>query len=91
MSRAIHSEKPSRPLRHAQLGLNGIFHTVLVIIDSGADESFLDMSLADKLGIFRELLPEPIDAKVLDGQLPTSRLRINLTYQVITTKHSLLT
>jgi hypothetical protein len=38
-----------------------------VLIDSGADESFMDTTLVSDLGISTQLLSIPMDARALDG------------------------
>ena len=63
------SEKPSRPLIHAQLFCKGQVNTVSVLIDSGADTNLLDRALAEQLGIEQEPLSQPIKATALDGRL----------------------
>ena len=44
-------------------------HTVAVLIDSGADASLLDITLAFQMGLGREVLEKPINATALDGRL----------------------
>lgn len=44
-----------------------LFHPVLV--DSGADKSFMDWRLAEKLGVRLLPLPKPLEASSLDGRL----------------------
>ena len=39
-----------------------------VLIDSGADESFMDATLVSELGISTQLLSVPMDARALDGR-----------------------
>ena len=69
MSHISSSEKPSRPLIHAQLFCKGQMNTVSVLIDSGADTNLMDRELAEQLGIEKELLCQPIKATALDGRL----------------------
>ena len=69
MSRMMNLEMPSRPLTHAQLSCLGKMHTVAVLIDSGADASLLDITLAFQMGLGREALEKPINATALDGRL----------------------
>lgn len=40
-----------------------------VLVDSGADESFSDEELVERLGLVTEPLPEPPEASALDGHL----------------------
>lgn len=40
-----------------------------VLVDSGADEIFMDWRLADQLGLQRIPLTKPLEASALDGRL----------------------
>ena len=44
-------------------------HPVTALIDSGADESIMDWSLALRLGLHPEKLPSPMSARALDGHV----------------------
>ena len=59
------------PLFHSLTDIQVKHHAITVslggLIDSGADESFMDWSLAHKLGVKTELLPQPLEASALDG------------------------
>ena len=65
----MNSEMPSRSLVQVKLFCSGNYQTVSALIDSGADESLLDRTLASKLGLGQVDLEEPIDASALDGRL----------------------
>ena len=53
VSRTVQPEMPSRSLFHGQFTVAGQTHTLAVFIDSGADASFMDNTLAAQLGIDR--------------------------------------
>lgn len=59
----------SRPLTHAKLLVVSGSHTLATLIDSGADDSFIDEELVTQLGIDRVLLPQPVPANALEGHL----------------------
>jgi hypothetical protein len=42
--------------------------SILVLIDSGANESFMDTTLVSELGISNHPLSIPMDVRALDGQ-----------------------
>ena len=42
---------------------------VNALVDSGADDSFMDAGLVEQLGLSKEQLPEAIEATTLDGRL----------------------
>lgn len=60
---------PTRPLIHAKLLPSIGPQTISVLIDSGADASFIDSGLATQLNLSREPLPKPVPARALDGHL----------------------
>ena len=68
MSRTVNSEMPSRSLVQVKLSCSGNYQTVAALIDSGVDESLLDMTLA-QLGLGQVVLEKPFDATALDGRL----------------------
>lgn len=48
---------------------------LFALIDSGADESFLDSAVVEQLGLSIECLDEPIEAKALDGRISPGHLK----------------
>ncbi|KAG1935922.1 retrotransposable element [Pimephales promelas] len=56
-----------QPILPAFLQLEGVNQEVSALIDSGAEGDFMDIELADRLGIGRSLLTEPIAARTLCG------------------------
>ena len=62
------SSRPRAQL-HATLSWKDQTLEVLALIDSGADESFLDTRLVKQLGLPTEPLEEPQEASTLDGRL----------------------
>ena len=57
---------------------------LLALINSGADESFLDTTLVKQLGLPTELLDEPLEANTLDGRLLARvTTRTSLTLNVL--------
>lgn len=53
---------------HAILLWGAQSNTIRVLIDSGADESFIDSALVQQLGISTQRLSTPIEARALDGR-----------------------
>ena len=58
----------SRPLLDATLLFLGRSLPVSVLVDSGADENFIDAGFASQVGIIFEQLPSPLNANALDGR-----------------------
>ena len=54
---------------HATLTFKGQSTELLALIDSGADESFLDSHVVRQLGLATETLDQPLEANALDGRL----------------------
>lgn len=70
MSHVSYSPKTrSRMQLHATLSLHTQSLSLLALVDSGADESFLDTSVVSQLGISLEPLDFPIQANALNGNL----------------------
>ncbi len=68
MSRAVTSS-PSRPRLDATLVWHSQSLSLSALIDSGADESFLDRNVAMQMEIKTEPLDSPLEAKALYGLL----------------------
>uniref|UniRef100_A0A8C9XZN5 Retrotransposon gag domain-containing protein n=1 Tax=Sander lucioperca TaxID=283035 RepID=A0A8C9XZN5_SANLU len=60
---------PVRPLVPATLMNNNQTLEINILIDSGADDSFMDADLVEQLGLSKEQLPEAIEATTLNGRL----------------------
>ena len=60
---------PSRPILEANLWWRTKALPLHALIDSGADESFIDQGIVRQLGIETMPLTIPIDAKGLNGSL----------------------
>ena len=61
------------------------------LVDSGADDSFIDSNLAAQAGILSEPLTNPLDASALNGELPahaTHRTRPHNSFSLATTVSS---
>lgn len=52
----------------ARLGSNSQSLPLSALIDSGAEDSFVDLELAKQLGLHLETLPDPMTAYALNGQ-----------------------
>ena len=63
------SASPTRPILPGELLLPSGSNPVTALVDSGADESIMDWSLALQLGLRPERLPSPISARALDGHV----------------------
>ena len=68
-SRVVSSSPPERPQLDASLLWQGRAFPFTALIDSGADESFIDNRVCQQLGIETELLDVPLDTKALNGML----------------------
>lgn len=68
MSRTL-AGPPNRPLTMAKLFTPSVSLELSVLIDSGADDNFMDIDLAKQLMLDTELLPQPLVAHALDGHL----------------------
>jgi len=66
-SRSLPPPSSSRPLLDAALLWRTQSHVFSALIDSGADESFIDEEVARKMGIEMEPLDSPLLAKALNG------------------------
>lgn len=65
----LSSESPlPRLLLPARLGVRTVSHSLSVLIDSGAEQNFIDTSLAAKLNIALEPLSRPLRVHALSGQ-----------------------
>ena len=73
---ALLSHAPSVPVPHCSrslldatlLSLDHPF-PVSALVDSGADENFIDAGFVSQVGIHLEQLPSPLNANALDGRL----------------------
>ena len=61
--------RSSRQLTTVQLLVHSQWHSLQALVDSGADENFMDIRLADELKLEREQLQDPLEASALDGRL----------------------
>ena len=53
----------------ASLSCDSGSFSVNALVDSGADDNFMDLGFARKVGIPLEALPDPITVKALDGRI----------------------
>ena len=66
-SRAVDSSLPARPLLDATLVFKGQSFPLSALLDSGADESFIDHTVCRQLGIETEALDVPRRTTALTG------------------------
>lgn len=52
----------------AKLSVQIVTHSLSVLVDSGVEQNFIDTSLATKLNILLEALPNPFHVHTLSGQ-----------------------
>lgn len=69
MSRTFSSAVSSCHLVQAKLVTPSRAFSHQVLVNSGADESFMDWRLARRLGLSLLPLPKPLEARTLDGRL----------------------
>lgn len=69
MSRTFSSNRFPRLLTQARLVAPSTTPCHPVLVDSGADESFMDIGLAERLGLDLVPLQEPLEVNALDGRL----------------------
>ena len=69
VSHSSTTDSSSRSLTDIQVKRKDITISLGVLIDSGADESFMDWSFAHKLNVKTESLPQPLEATALDGSI----------------------
>ena len=69
VSSVADSASPIRPTLSGELLLPSSSPPITALVNSGANESIMDRSLALWLGLNPEKLPSPISARVLDGQV----------------------
>uniref|UniRef100_A0A8P4GD59 Retrotransposon gag domain-containing protein n=1 Tax=Dicentrarchus labrax TaxID=13489 RepID=A0A8P4GD59_DICLA len=67
VSHSSTSDSPSHSLTDIQVKHHDITVSLGVLIDSGADESFMDWDFAQKLNVKTEPLSLPLEASALDG------------------------
>lgn len=67
MSSTAESSRSRRPLLRARLLLPGGPHTLVTLIDSGADSCLVSKTVAKQLGLGQVPLSHPIPARALDG------------------------
>ena len=88
MSSISDSASSTRPTLSGELLLPSGSHPITALVDSGADESIMDRSLALRLGLHPERLPVPISARALDGHvLGRVTSRTNPVYMLLPGGH----
>ena len=58
-----------KPLFQVRLLLSETIHTLIALVDSGAEANIMDIELARQLGLESQRLPCPVPARALDGHL----------------------
>lgn len=59
---------PPRLMLPVKLTVRSVAHSLSALVDSGAEQNFIDSSLASKLNIGVKLLPDPLRVSALSGQ-----------------------